>query len=38
VRTARDPEGTLLSFLQSGYEAAAVLGGWDRASLEREMA
>ncbi len=38
VRRAADPEGTLLSFLQSSYEAAAVLGGWDRAALEREAA
>ncbi|MDB5911897.1 MAG: hypothetical protein JWP22_572 [Ramlibacter sp.] len=35
VRTAPDPDGTLLSFLQSTYEAAADLGRWDRAALER---
>ena len=35
VRTARDPDATLLDFLQSTYEAAANLGGWDRAALER---
>jgi len=34
VRTASDPEATLLEFLQSTYEAAAVTGNWDRASLE----
>lgn len=34
VRTSRDPEGTLLEFLQSTYEAAANTGGWDRGSLE----
>lgn len=34
VRTARDPEHTLLEFLQSTYEAAADLGHWDRADLE----
>jgi hypothetical protein len=34
VRTAEDPEATLLSFLQSTYEGAATLGGWDRATLE----
>jgi len=34
VRTASDPEGTLLEFLQSTYEAAADLGGWDRDALE----
>ena len=35
VRTADDPDGTLLQFLQSTYEAAARLGHWDRATLER---
>jgi len=34
VRTAADPDGVLLSFLQSTYEAAAELGDWDRAALE----
>jgi uncharacterized protein DUF5996 len=34
VRMATDPEATLLGFLQSTYEAAADLGGWDRAALE----
>ena len=34
VRTAPDPEGTLMEFLQSTYEAAADLGHWDRAALE----
>jgi hypothetical protein len=34
VRTAQDPDATLLAFLQSTYEAAAELGGWDRAALE----
>jgi hypothetical protein len=34
VRTAADPEATLLSFLQSTYEAAAHTAGWDRAALE----
>ena len=34
VRTARSPDETLLSFLQSTYEAAANSGGWDRAALE----
>src|SRR5205807_1326011 len=31
VRNAVDPDATLLSFLQSTYEAAATLGDWDRA-------
>ena len=35
VRTAADPDGLLLSFLQSTYEAAAEHGGWERAALER---
>jgi hypothetical protein len=34
VRTAADPERTLLSFLQSTYEAAAITGQWDRSALE----
>ena len=34
VRTASDPDATLLSFLQSTYEAAAELGHWDREALE----
>ena len=34
VRTAKDPDETLLAFLQSTYEAAANLGKWDRAGLE----
>jgi hypothetical protein len=35
VRQATSPDDTLLSFLQSTYEAAATLGSWDRAALER---
>jgi hypothetical protein len=34
VRTATDPDGTLLRFLQTTYEAAAVLANWDRSALE----
>jgi hypothetical protein len=34
VRTAADPEATLLDFLQSTYEAAARSANWDRAALE----
>ena len=34
VRTAADPESTLLAFLQSTYEAAADLGTWDRGALD----
>jgi hypothetical protein len=35
VRTAPDPDATLLDFLQSTYQGAADLGRWDRAGLER---
>jgi hypothetical protein len=35
VRRAADPDATLLDFLQSTYDAAASLTGWDRAALER---
>jgi Family of unknown function (DUF5996) len=34
VRTAENPDAVLLSFLESTYQAAADLGGWDRAALE----
>jgi len=36
VRRASSSDATLLEFLQSSYEAAADLGGWDRSALERE--
>ena len=35
IRTAEVPERPLLGFLNSTYEAAATLGKWDRAALER---
>jgi hypothetical protein len=35
VRTAADPDHTLLEFLQSSYEAAAECAGWARSQLER---
>jgi hypothetical protein len=35
VRESSTPDQTLLEFLQSTYEAAADLGRWDRAALER---
>ncbi|MEJ2070074.1 MAG: DUF5996 family protein [Syntrophobacterales bacterium] len=38
VRTSPTPDETLLAFLQTTYEAAANLGKWDRASLERAFA
>ena len=34
VRTADDPDAVLLSFFESTYTGAAILGGWDRAALE----
>jgi len=34
VRTAADPDATLLAFLESTYEAAADAAQWDRAALE----
>ncbi|TFZ05477.1 hypothetical protein EZ313_02045 [Ramlibacter henchirensis] len=36
VRTSPDPDGALLQFLQSTYEAAATRGHWDRDALERK--
>jgi hypothetical protein len=35
VRRAASPDDVLLEFLQTTYEAAANLGKWDRAALER---
>jgi hypothetical protein len=35
VRTAADPDALLLGFLQSTYDVAANLGGWNRAALDR---
>jgi hypothetical protein len=35
VRTASRPDDLLMQFLQSTYDAAADLGKWDRAALER---
>ncbi len=37
VRTASDPDATLLAFLQSTYEAAAESAHWDRGLLERPI-
>jgi hypothetical protein len=36
VRTAKDPDGALLEFLGTTYEAAANAAGWDRRALECE--
>jgi hypothetical protein len=35
VRLAPSPDDVLMAFLESTYEAAARLGRWDRAALER---
>lgn len=37
VRESASPDAMLLEFLQSTYEAAADLGGWDRAALEARL-
>ena len=37
VRLSADPDATLLAFLQSTYEAAALHGGWDRQALETKL-
>ncbi len=37
VRTADDPEATLMRFLRSTYEAAAECAHWDRAALECDL-
>jgi hypothetical protein len=36
VRTAGEPEATLTAFLQTTYEGAATLAGWDRDALEAD--
>jgi hypothetical protein len=35
VRSAKEPDAVLRAFLTSTYDAAATLGLWDRAALER---
>ena len=37
VRGAGSPDEAVLEFVQSSYEAAANLAGWDRAALERPI-
>jgi hypothetical protein len=34
IRTARDPRGSLLAFLQGAYEAGARLAHWDTSGFE----
>ena len=38
VRRAASPSAALLDFCESTYEAAAILGKWDRGALERTAA
>jgi len=38
VRCAESPKETLMQFLQTTYDAAAILGKWDRKALERSAA
>jgi hypothetical protein len=35
VRRAASPDAALEAFVDSTYDAAATLAGWDRAALER---
>jgi Family of unknown function (DUF5996) len=35
VRRSADPDGAIRTFVDSTYEQAATLAGWDRAALER---
>jgi hypothetical protein len=37
VRTSRDPDAMILEFLESTYEAAALLAKWDMKSLQSEQ-
>lgn len=36
VSAAESPDDVLLEFAQSTYDAASILGGWDRAALEEK--
>lgn len=36
VRSAESPDKMLLDFAQSAYDAASVLGNWDRVALEEK--
>jgi hypothetical protein len=38
VRSASSPDSAILDFFQSAYDAAANLGRWDRAALDRPRA
>jgi hypothetical protein len=36
ARAAASPDAAITTFLESTYEQAALLAGWDRAALERD--
>jgi hypothetical protein len=38
VRTAASPEREITAFVDSTYDSAAALAGWDRAALETTLA
>jgi hypothetical protein len=38
LRRAPSPKAMLMEFLQSTYDAAATLGNWNRAELEKPAA
>jgi hypothetical protein len=38
LRSASDPDGAIVAFLESTYETAATLGGWDIDALAAETA
>jgi hypothetical protein len=37
VRLAADPDAEIRAFMNSTYDAAATLAGWDRATLEQRV-
>ena len=37
VRNATSPDQAILTFVESTYDRAATLAGWDRAALERAL-
>ena len=36
VRSSKSPDDAILDFAQSAYDAASILGKWDRAALEEK--
>jgi hypothetical protein len=37
VRNTESPDQAILAFVESTYDRAATLAGWDRAALERDL-